>query len=75
MRVDLKIDKGIPHAGKGENSWDCGDDATYGMCCAVKNIAEGVGVLVGSVLHDRVKYGGYGDWLWCRQEPPKYGAK
>lgn len=63
-RVSIDIPEGIPHEGKGENSWDCGRDATYGMTCQAKSIALGVGQLVGSVLHDRVRYGGYSDWDW-----------
>jgi len=29
--IDVNIPLGIPIEGKGENSWDCGMDATYGM--------------------------------------------
>jgi len=29
--VDLSIPKGIPYAGKGENSYDCGDDGLFGI--------------------------------------------
>jgi hypothetical protein len=28
---DITIPKGIPFAGKGENSWDCDDDGLFGM--------------------------------------------
>lgn len=56
-RVTIALPKGIPHQGKGENSWDCGDDATYGMTCPARNIEEGIGRLVGSCLHDRKRYG------------------
>lgn len=28
--VWIDVPRGIPHAGKGENSWDCGDDAVCG---------------------------------------------
>lgn len=31
QEVDLSIPKGIPYAGKGENSWDCGDDGLFGI--------------------------------------------
>ena len=31
VRVDMKIDKPPMRSGKGENSWDCGDDGTYGL--------------------------------------------
>lgn len=67
-RVDIKVPKGIPFEGKGENSWDCGSDATYGMCTGpCSSIPEAVGKLVGSVLKDRVKNGGWSDWSWQRE--------
>jgi hypothetical protein len=31
QEVTLDIPKGIPYAGKGENSWDCGDDGLFGI--------------------------------------------
>jgi hypothetical protein len=31
QEVWLEIPKGIPYAGKGENSWDCGDDGLFGI--------------------------------------------
>lgn len=31
VRLHLKIDKPPMYSGKGENSWDCGDDGTYGV--------------------------------------------
>ncbi len=67
-RVEIEIPQGIPHEGKGENSWDCGDDATFGLTTGECNsIPEGVGVLVGSVLRSRVKHGGWKDWSWQRE--------
>lgn len=68
-RVSIDIPGGIPFPGKGENSWDCGDDATFGITTGeCRSIAEGVGQLVGSVLRDRVRNGGWDDWTWKRQE-------
>lgn len=67
LRVNLDIPGGIPHAGKGENSWDCGDDATFGLTTGeCRTIAEGVGKLVGSCLETRVRYGGWDDYVWSR---------
>ncbi len=67
-RVSFEIPSGIPHAGKGENSWDCGDDATFGLTTGeCKSIPEGIGVLVGSCLRDRVRYGGWEDYTWKRE--------
>lgn len=66
-RCHIDVPGGIPHEGKGENSWDCGVDATYGITTGeCKTIAQGVGILVGHVLHDRVRYGGYDDWNWTK---------
>ena len=31
MSCDVSVDGGVPIPGKGENSWDCGDDATFSM--------------------------------------------
>ncbi len=67
-RIDADIPSGIPHQGKGENSYDCGEDGCYGMCCQAKSIADGVGKIVGDVLHDRVRYGGWNDWNYKRRE-------
>ena len=69
-RIDADIPNGIPHEGKGENSWDCGIDGCFGMCAPAKSIAEGVGIIVGSVLHDRIKYGGWNDWKWNKTQLP-----
>lgn len=35
-RMDIKCDNPPKRAGKGENSWDCGDDATYGLSTPYK---------------------------------------
>lgn len=66
-RVELDIPEGLPMEGKGENAHDCGTNATFSMTTGECNsIPEGVGILVGSVLKDRVKYGGWGDWVWTK---------
>lgn len=65
-RIHIEIPEGIPFEGKGENSWDCGKDATFGITCPAESIPEGVGTLVGSVLRSRVKNGGWSDWTWTK---------
>ena len=57
-RISIDVPKGIPHEGKGENSYDCGEDATYGTTCSAAHLEDGIGQLVGSVLRDRKRYGG-----------------
>lgn len=58
LRVKIDVPKGIGHPGKGENSYDCGPDATYGISTPARTVEEGIGKLVASVLRDRVRYGG-----------------
>ena len=66
-RCEIDILEGLPHAGKGENSWDCGNDATFSITTGkVRNIPEAVGNLVGNVLNTRVKHGGWKDYKWDR---------
>lgn len=62
---------GIPHEGKAKSGHDCGGDATHGLTTSAYSIAEGVGILVGNVLEQRVKYGGWKDWNWKREDQPK----
>lgn len=69
--VEIKMHAGeqIPHPGKGENSWDCGEDATYSMSTAARSIEEGIGQLVGSVLRSRRRHGGR-SWRPAPKAPP-----
>lgn len=46
---------GIPHAGKGENSWDCGDDGLCGI--GGDTLEDAIANAVKSVLRDRRRYG------------------
>lgn len=66
ITIDIKCPEGVPFEGKGENSWDCGKDATFEMSCSARTIPEGVGKFVGSVLVDRVKNGGWRDYNWSK---------
>ena len=62
MRAEIDVPGGVPAPGKGENSWDCGEDASYSMTCQASTIAEGVETFRQSVLRDRRRYGGK-DWI------------
>jgi len=49
---------GIPsHAGKGENSWDMDDDATFSMTVPVSSAREAITHFEKSILDDRERYG------------------
>lgn len=57
-RADVEMKTPIPFQGKGENSWDCGDDACYSLCCPAENLEEAIGAMVTTVLRDRRRYNG-----------------
>lgn len=58
VRADIKPLKPIPFPGKGENSWDCGEDALHGLTCPATTIEEAVARTVASVLRSRRRNGG-----------------
>ena len=62
IRTELEMKEGIPHPGKGENSWDCGEDCTYGMTAPCKTEYEAIAQMVESVMRDRRRYGGSVNW-------------
>lgn len=39
--IEIKVEGGIPHQGKGENSWDCGMDATHSISTVYKGSLRG----------------------------------
>jgi len=62
LRVSIDVPKGIPVPGKGENSYDCGPDATYGLSCSARTVEQGIGEYVASVLRDRRRRGAACDY-------------
>lgn len=58
VRDDYQVDmdQGIPFPGKGENSWDCGDDAYFGF--GGETIEAAVEHIVKDAILARSKYGG-----------------
>lgn len=59
-RATIDVPGGIPHEGKGENAWDCGEVATYGCTQAVEEDRplphEVANRLAMGVLRDRARY-------------------
>lgn len=55
---DFNIPDGIPFPGKGENSWDCGDDGLFGCGHSGGTEADAIGYVVAIVLRNRARYGG-----------------
>jgi len=55
---EIKPDVPVPFPGKGENSWDCGEDATHSMSCSATTEHEAVSHFVESILRSRYRHGG-----------------
>jgi hypothetical protein len=56
--VDVHAWHGLPHQGKGENSWDCGTDGLFGYSADGHSIEAAIAKGVEHTLRDRNKYGG-----------------
>lgn len=66
IRAKIAVEDGIPVPGKGENAWDCGEDAIYSLTCPASSVEEAIAKLVESCLERRRKYGGEG-WRPAKQ--------
>lgn len=53
----IEVPKGIPHSGKGENSWDCGDDGIWATGCEGHDIEKAEENFRQAVMRNRKKYG------------------
>lgn len=56
--VEITPGKPVPVPGKGENSWDCDDDAIHSSSCSGPSIEDAIGRLVASALRTRARHGG-----------------
>lgn len=80
-RIEVEIPVGIPHEGKGENSWDMGMDATFGTtrpCNHRKPIWVIAKQIALDALKDRQKYGGLSDpgyAKWKEEGEKKYAER
>lgn len=54
---EITPEKPVPIPGKGENSWDCGDDAVYSMTVRVDSADAALRRFIQSVERTRSKYG------------------
>ena len=55
--TEIEVDGGIPFAGKGENSWDCGDDGLWSASVSGVSVDAAVANFKASVLKSRHRYG------------------
>lgn len=61
-RATVLVEGGVPHPGKGENAWDCGEDGTYSLTTPADTVEDAVAAFVRSVLRDRRRHGGTVNW-------------
>lgn len=57
-RAVINVAEGLPVPGKGENAWDCGEDAIYSLTTGATTVPQAVARLVRSCLETRARYGG-----------------
>lgn len=55
--TDVRVKEGLPFEGKGENSWDCGEDATMGYSVQGHDLEKAVAEGVRITLRNRERYG------------------
>ncbi len=67
FRTEVDIPGGIPVPGKGENSWDCEDDAVNRVSFPGRTKWEAISGIVETVMRDRIRYGG-SEWMNKREE-------
>lgn len=68
-RAEISILDGIPVPGKGENSWDCDEDAVFSLTTSASTISDAVEKLIQHIQETRLHYGGKG---W-QPEPKQRG--
>ncbi len=61
-RAELVPDTPIPYTGKGEDSWNVGDDALHSLVCPATDSREAAKKAADSVMERRWRYGGGYDW-------------
>lgn len=63
LRAEVDVNANpIPCPGKGENSWDCGEDATYSLSCVANTVEAAIAAMVETSLRKRRRHGGSVMW-------------
>lgn len=65
----------IPFPGKGENSWDCGEDASHGITWQCETSTEAAEKIRESVMRSRTRYGSGGSWRPAVSAPHPSGKE
>lgn len=63
MRADVQpMVSALPTPGKGTQSYNCGEDATFGLTCPATTVEEAVEAMRDSVMRSRENYGSGEKW-------------
>jgi len=62
VRTDIELEQAIPFSGKGENSWDCGEDGLWGTTIRTDDPREAARKTAQSALETRRKRGDPRKW-------------
>lgn len=68
IRAEITPDTPIGEPGKGENGWDCEDDAAYSLTTVASSAAEAAQALCESVMRTRTQRAG-ADWVPAQGQP------
>lgn len=63
FHTEVEVPGGVPFPGKGENSWDCGDDAIFSIYGQGASVGEACGKFAASVMRNRERYGSGLAWV------------
>lgn len=63
LRANVQpAERAIPHPGKGTTSYNCGEDASFGLTCPAATVEEAVEAMRASVMRSRADYGSGEKW-------------
>lgn len=60
--AEVTLEKPPAVPGKGENSWDCGEDAIYSLSCPAATLEEAMAKYTEAVYNSRRRHGGSVNW-------------
>lgn len=62
-QASINVEGGVPIPGKGESSWNCGEDKVYSVTCAADSKARAIVGFIEDILTIREKRSGDVNWI------------
>lgn len=63
VSISFDFPEAIPHEGKGENSWDCGMDGTFGMSLNFTHLRQACDDVILSIIKTRMRHSSLDKYL------------